>query len=206
MLPLPPEGLIAGPVRGPGRDLLGRRQRERRAQRHLPGQGDRARQRLAGRPEHADQPGRVQPLRRVVLAGQRDLHGQVIGNALRQPDQSARGGGQAPPDLGRAEPGRLAGHDQVTGQGQLEPAGQRVALDRRDQRLGRRPLDEAAEAGPSRRGHVAGRKPLRSMPAQNVPPAPVSTSTRTSPRRSIPRRRPRYRATGPLTAFRPAGG
>ena len=47
---------------------------------------------------------------------------------------------------GIAEPGPARGDDQVAGQRDLEPAGDREALDRGDERLARRALDDAREA------------------------------------------------------------
>ena len=72
-----------------------------------------------------------------VLTGQRQFHGDGVRNALRQPQQSAAAGHQAALDLGNAERRVPRRHDQVGGQRQLGAAGQRIALDGSDQRLGR---------------------------------------------------------------------
>ena len=83
---------------------------------------------------------------RQVVTGQRQLHGDRVRDALRQPQQSPTAGHQSSFDLGDAErrvPGR---DDQVGGQRQLGAAGQGVPLHRRDQRLGRRTFGEAHAA------------------------------------------------------------
>ena len=55
-------------------------------------------------------------------------------------------------------------------------------------------------------GFSPARNPFRSMPAQNVPPAPVSTMTRMSGRASRSSRTAAIpAATAPFTAFRAAG-
>src|SRR5215469_1497237 len=59
---------------------------------------------------------------------------------------------------------------------------------------------------PAAIGASPARKPLRSMPALKVPPAPVSTRTLTSPRLSKSSIAPAMpRATSPLTALRACG-
>src|SRR5947199_191767 len=62
--------------------------------------------------------------------------------------------------LGQAEDGLLAGHDEVAGQDDLEPAGQGVPLHRGDDRLGRRALRDAAEPAAACRRVLPGREPL----------------------------------------------
>ena len=101
----------------------------------------------------------------------------------------SRGRRTVPPSIERHAPApavhaerRVArGDAQVAPHRQLEPAGHRVALDRGDHRL----AELHPRSGPSgRRRRVAppgcrrpSAMPLRSAPAQNVPPAPVSTAT-----------------------------
>src|ERR1700735_32300 len=59
---------------------------------------------------------------------------------------------------------------------------------------------------PSASGESPARKPFRSIPAENVPPSPVSTSTRTSALASnCPTAAAMPRATSPLTALRACG-
>ena len=72
------------------------------------------------------------------------------GMRLGQPDEPAGRGDQAALDLRDAEARVARGDDQVAGQRDLEPAGQRVALDRGDQRLARRALRDAGEAAVAR--------------------------------------------------------
>src|ERR1035441_6111195 len=110
------------------------------------GQFSCSRKRLAGRHQLIDQTGFLHPAGRETPAGQGNLHGQVIRNPARQPEQSAGPGDQPAPDFGQAEYRGLAGDDEVAGQSKLESAGQGISLDRRDDRLPRRLLDDAAEA------------------------------------------------------------
>ena len=81
-----------------------------------------------------------------VFTGQRQLHGDRGRDALWKPQQPAAAGDQPALDFGNAERRVLRGHDQVGGQRQLGAAGQRVALDRRDQRLHGWTLGEAHAA------------------------------------------------------------
>jgi len=102
-----------------------------------------------------------QPLGRVVLTGQRDLHGQVVRDPRGQPQQAAGAGHQTALDLGQAEFSLLAGHHQVAGQHQLKAPCQRVALHRRDDRLDRRLLRDTAESPPGHNRRVPGQEALQ---------------------------------------------
>ena len=77
----------------------------------------------------------------------------------------------------------LLGDAQIAPQRQLQPAGDRVAGDRGDHRLGqphpRRPHRPVAVVG-STRLPVSVPTALRSAPAQNTPPSPCSTATAAS--------------------------
>ena len=79
------------------------------------------------------------------VAGQQQLAGLLLADDERHEQRHRR---RAEPDLGLAEPGVLRGHDQVAGHRQLEPAGQRVAVDLGDDRL-------RAWTDRERRRHVA---------------------------------------------------
>ena len=94
------------------------------------------------------------------VAGERELHGQAVGHPARQAQQRAGGGDERALDLGDAEPGAPRGDDEVAGQRDLEAAGDREALDRRDERLARRALDDAGEpAAPRHRATRPRRRP-----------------------------------------------
>ena len=82
-----------------------------------------------------------------IRAGQHQLHRQVVGHAVLEPQKPAGGGGEAPLDLGQAEL-RVALEATTRSQARhdLEAAGQGVALDGGDQRLARGLLDQAGEA------------------------------------------------------------
>ena len=116
-------------------------------------------------------------------AGQDQVQGTSGADQPRQPHRATVDERHAPPSAEDPEHRVLGGHPQVAPDRQLEPAGHGVPLDRRDHRL--------AEPHPGRAhravAHPSGRRPgcrlgvpiaLRSAPAQNVPPAPVSTATR----------------------------
>ena len=95
------------------------------------------------------------------VAGQGQLHRQVVRDPARQADQRAARGHEAALDLGDAEAGVARGDDQVAGQRDLEAAGQRPALDRGDQRLARRALDDAGEAAALHVRPLAGHERLQ---------------------------------------------
>ena len=99
------------------------------------------------------------------LTGQRELHGDLVGYPPGQPQQAARGGHQAALDLREAELRVVRRDDQVAGQRDLAAAGQRVALDRGDERLGRGRLSEPPKPRPgmgrSRPGRPSGPFPRR---------------------------------------------
>src|ERR1700728_1325580 len=159
---LPGERLAGVPVRRLDDDSLAGGQRERGAESYLCRRIPAAGQGLAGADQPTDQAGLVQPIGGEVLAGQHDLHGQVVRHPAGQPEQPACRRRQASPDLGQPELRRHARHDQVAAQGELEAAGERVPLDRGDHGLGRRPLGDPAEAAARHDGRV---------PAQEAPQA-----------------------------------
>src|SRR3954447_26869490 len=115
--------------------------RLRRVERQRAVGGDRGREleRRAARPAalgHAvDQPELVAALGRDGVAGQRQLHRDAVGDAPRQAHERAAGRDQRALDLGDPELGLAGGDDEVESQRDLEPAGDREALDRRDERL-----------------------------------------------------------------------
>ena len=94
-LALPGERLVAGPVRGLDNDSLGGGERKRGSQRNPRRQFPGAGQCLAGADQLLTRPACVQAIGGEVLAGQRDLHGQVVRDPARQPEQAARAGHQA---------------------------------------------------------------------------------------------------------------
>ena len=95
------------------------------------------------------------------LAGQGQLHRQVVRDPARQAQQRAGGGHQPALDLGDAEAGVAGGDDEVARQRDLEAAGQRPALDGRDQRLARGPLGDAGEAAVADVRALAGHERLQ---------------------------------------------
>lgn len=145
-----------------------------------PRQFARGLQRLAGFGQLVDQAIAVGAPGREHVAGQRQLQRDAVGQLALQAHQAAGRGRQPALDLGHAELRIVGRHHQVAGQHQFEAAGQRIALHRRDQRLARRPGGQSAKAAPSMLGRSPRRKPLRSMPAQNEPPAPVRMPMRRS--------------------------
>jgi bifunctional DNase/RNase len=160
-LALAGEGGRAVPVSRLDDDALGGRESQRGVLRDPAGQFPGGRQRLASRDDDVYQAGLAQALGGVVAAGQRDFHGQVIRYAARQPEQAARARHQAALDLGQAELGLVAGHHQVAGQRELEPAGQRVAFYCGDDRLARRLLHDAAEAAAGHDRGISGKEALQ---------------------------------------------
>ena len=105
-------------------------------------------ERLAGFGHHVDEAPRLTLFGGEAVTGQREFECLLVRNALLQAQQPAARGHQAALDLGDAELRGARRHDQVGGEHDLGAAGQRVALDRGDQRLARRPLGEAdAPAG-----------------------------------------------------------
>ena len=73
------------------------------------------------------------------------------GTRLGQADHRTAAGEQADPGLGDAELDVLGDHEEVAGQRQLEPAGQREALDGGDHRLAGAVLEELAASRPAGR-------------------------------------------------------
>ena len=105
------------------------------------------------------------------VTDQQQLKGHGVGDAPRQLERGAAARDRAPLDLGNPKASGLGGHDQVAGEQRLEAAGQRPPLDRRDQRLARRRSVIPPRPRPGRSGRSPRRNALRSMPAENVPPA-----------------------------------
>ena len=142
------------------------------------------------------------------VAGEGELHRQVVRDPARQPQQRAGGGDQPALDLGDAEARVARGHDQVARERDLEPAGQRVALDRGDQRLARRRARRCRRSrGPRRTAARRPRTPSGPCPAQNVPPGAGEDRRRAARRRRragpAPPRCPRPPPA--LTALRASG-
>jgi len=100
-------------------------------------------ERLTGFGHHVDEAPRLTLFRGEAVTGQREFECLLVRNALLQAQQRAARGHQAALDFGNAELRRARCHYQVSGEHDLGSAGQRVALDRRDQRLARGPLGEA---------------------------------------------------------------
>ena len=82
------------------------------------------------------------------VAGERQLHRHVVGDAARQAQQRAARGHQAALGLRDAELCALGGDDQVARQRHLEAAGHGEALDRGDDRLVGGLLGDPGEAAP----------------------------------------------------------
>ena len=114
--------------------------------------------------EPVDDPDRVRALGGDRVAGERQLHREVVRDPLREPDQRAGGGDQPALDLRDADLRVARRDDQVAGERDLEAAGDREALDRRDDRLLRRPLRDAREAAALRVGPLAGHERLQVHP------------------------------------------
>ena len=110
------------------------------------GQRERLGQQRLGRHDPVDEAEGVGPLGVDGVTGhgqfERHRHGQPLGHA----DQSARPGDEPTLGLGDAEGGVVGGHHQVAREHDLEAAGQRRAVDGRDDRLGEVALGQAAEA------------------------------------------------------------
>src|ERR1700736_594224 len=145
---LPLERLTRRPVPAFPDNALGRGDRYRPVPVDLPGERDGLRQ----GPAVSSQPVYQAEVRRALgghrLAGQRQLHGDVIRDALGQPEQAARAGYPAAAYLGQPEPGRRGGHDEIAGEHDLEAAAEGVPLHRGDQRLGGPVLDHPGEPAP----------------------------------------------------------
>ena len=152
-------------------------------------------------------PTRVRALGGDRVAGQRQLHREAVRDPPRQPHQRAAGRHEPALDLRDAELGVARGDDQVARERDLEAAGDREALDRRDDRLA--PAG-AARSRRTRGSPTYGRSPatnaFRSMPAQKPSPAPVSTPTRSpSSPSSSSSAAATPSATAALTALRASG-
>ena len=162
-----------------------------------------------GLDEPVDEPEVVGPGGVDRVAREGELHGDVERDLAAEAEQAAGAGDERPLHLGDAEGGRGGRHHQVAGQHDLGAAGQRRAVDRRDDRLGALPLDDARRTRPWRwRGRPALPEliSLRSAPAQNTGGSPVRIPTQIessasiwSMASSIPL------ATAPLTALRASG-
>ena len=107
------------------------------------GQLERHVDRRAGLGEAVDEPELVEALGGERVAGQRQLHDDVVGHPPRQAQQRAAGGDERALGLGDAHLRALRGDDQVAGQRDLHAARHREALDRGDQRLARGALGDA---------------------------------------------------------------
>ena len=83
----------------------------------------------------------------------------VVGHARGRRSSAPRGGHERALDLRDAELGARGGDDQVAGQRDLEAARDREALDRGDERLARRALDDAREAAARRAATRPRRRP-----------------------------------------------
>ena len=105
-------------------------------------------QQVGGRHDAVDQADAVGMLGIDPLAGQDDLHRMTEPHDLRQSDQAAVAGVEAPLRVLQGELGVRRAEAQVAGEREFKPAGNRVAVDRRQNRL----VDvevagDAAEAG-----------------------------------------------------------
>ena len=115
-----------------------------------------------------------------AAAGEDEVERVRVADQARQADRAAVDERHTPPPAEHAEH-RVARRDaQVAPQRELEPARDRVALDRGDHRLRR----AASASGPSDRRRrrsprcrASSPTAFRSAPAQNVPPAPVRIAT-----------------------------
>ena len=151
--------------------------------------GERVLERRAVGDHPADQADLLGLLGRHLPGGEQEVHGHGERDLAPQPDRGAAQREQAPLGLEDAELGPLAGHPDVGGLEDLGAAGHRPTLDRGDQRLLQRSSGAGApsSAGRGRRPSAAFTSSLpgpdidfRSMPAQNVPPAPVRMAQRMS--------------------------
>jgi len=139
--------------------------------------------------------------------GQDHVEGPAEADDSRQPLRAAVDQGHAEAALREAEGRTARGHAQVAPQGELEPAGQAPARDRRVAGfVGIRRVKPSGPSGSISRG-TNDSMALRSAPAQKASsPPPVSTRTRAS---SSASKRSTARASssavGPSTALRRSG-
>src|SRR6185437_13003884 len=145
---------VGGPVGAAVGDLLGGHQRQRTVGGDLAGQLDRRVQRLAVVHDPVDQADVESPAGIERVAGEQHLEREGARDAPGQQQRPARAGHQRALDLGHAELGGRARHYQVAGHGQLEAAGQGVALGRGDHRLARRGLGDAGQTAAGERGRL----------------------------------------------------
>src|SRR4051794_37665121 len=157
---LPVEHLRPRPLSRLDDGLFGRGDGQRTVGRDGPGQVQGPVERSARCREPVDQAHLVGTGGGNELAGERPLHGEVVRDPLWQPDQAPAGRDEAALDLGQPELRVLGGHDHVAGKGDLEAAGDRVSLDRRDQRLRRGLLHDAGEPASRDRWSFTGEKGL----------------------------------------------
>src|SRR2546425_1271315 len=115
--------------------LLGQANRKRRLGGDLPGDALRDLDRHLGRHDLVDDAELVGALGAHRGARQHDLHRDVLAGGARPALGPASARDDAQVDLRLAEARAVAGDDQVTHQRHLAAAAQRVAVDRRDQRL-----------------------------------------------------------------------
>ena len=100
----------------------------------------------AGCGQLADEPVLLGVDGRNRLAGEQHLEGDVVGDPLRQTDDAALPGDEAPLHLGQPEFRVLRRDDQVAGQRHLEATAERPSFDGRDERLAHHGLGEPAES------------------------------------------------------------
>ena len=138
-------------------------------------------ERLAGVGEAIDEAQRVGALGDDRVAREGELHRDVVRDPRGQPQQAAGRGHQRALDLGQAEAGAAGRDDEVAGQRDLETAGDGEALDRGDQRLGRRAFRDAREAAAAR---------VRPLPGGERLEVHAGAEERRRRRRSRPRAAP----------------
>ena len=109
----------------------------------------------AGLGEAVDETELVEALGGQRVAGEGQLHDDVVGHPPGQAQQRAAGGDERALGLGDPHLGALGGDDQVAGERDLHAAGDGEALDRRDQRLARGALGDAGEAAVAEPGRLA---------------------------------------------------
>ena len=136
----------------------------------------------------ARRPGSVRRLARPIAprfvaahapAGEDEIERVRMSDQPRQAHRAAVDQRHAPPPAEHAEHRVACGDAQVAPARELEPAGDRVAFDRGDHRLGEQHARRAHRAVAVRCTALPTPSPtaFRSAPAQNVPPAPVRIAT-----------------------------
>ncbi len=116
-----------------------------------------------------DQADLIGAFRPDEIAGQRQFQRDAFGDLIGQHHHAASSGHKPALHFGNPEFGVGIGDHQIAGDHQFQPACQRIAFDRRDQRLGGRGLHHAAKPAPFDAGAFAAQEAFQVHPRTECP-------------------------------------